>query len=253
MTEHPKFWCDFSPSSSTVRADVEGFLSPDIAIWPEDSEGVPNWFSWSSWHLEDTGSAQELVDRMFALKAVFDGAFYLNYGSQFHSLKFQPVVGGGGLPVDTPLDADLRAEPFSEAHIKSRVDSILRPNSDVAVLIFQARYDEIAKQVLKFLGVNGITYMSLYALIDWMKVDWDERTIATEAGLSNSIFADFKQTANNPTFLGPFSRHGGTGTAPKRPVLLKDAEGPILKATRSFLRERAKEAQLSDRWKAIAL
>ena len=252
MPKHPKLWCDFTPPSSAIRAEVEGFLSPDIAIWPEDSEGVPNWFSWSSWHLEDAWSPQELVDRTFALKAVFDGAFYLTYGSKHHALKFHPVVGGGGLPVDTFLDPDLRAEPFSEAHITSRVDRIRKPASDIAVLIFLARYDEIAKQILKFLGVNGITYISLYALIDLMKVDWDEKRIAVEAGISHALFRDFKQTANNPTFLGPFCRHGGTDEAPQRPYLLKDAEGPILKAARSFLKDRANIAQLNDKWNAIA-
>ncbi len=51
----PWFWYDFTPDS-IVRRVCEDFSSPDIFIWPEDSEGVPNWFSWASPHLNDVGT-----------------------------------------------------------------------------------------------------------------------------------------------------------------------------------------------------
>jgi len=62
------------PNLSWFDDFARNFSSPDVRIWPEDSEGVPEWYSWESRHLDDASSPQDFVDRSAALRAVFDGA-----------------------------------------------------------------------------------------------------------------------------------------------------------------------------------
>ncbi|MEO8722920.1 MAG: hypothetical protein ABI395_05260 [Sphingobium sp.] len=238
---------------------AQHFTSPDIHMWPEDSADVPPaWFAWSSHHLDDVGTPQELVDRSASLKAVFDGALYIALGPDYHPPNLQNLTAEK--PIDKswelglPYPGDVRVDPFSKKQIRKRVAKWRTPLEDpVARMIFLARYDDLVCAILKYTGVQGLTYMTLYAYRDWMKSGgWNDDRIAKEAGWSKAQLNDFTNTANNPAYLGPFCRHGGVGPLPKRPVTLADAEGPMRTALGKFILERATISVLAAKWAALA-
>ena len=245
------------PNTSWFGSFARNFLSPDIAIWPEDTEGEPQYFAWSSLHLNDADTAEDLTDRSAALKAIFDGAMYLAYGSSY----FAPPLTGLTDSDDRPStfypggnhQPDVRAEPFSPVATAARANNIDDPfGHTVSTLLFLARYDQVTKDLLKFVGVQKLTYVTLYAFTDWMNGGgWDDKRIAHEAGWTNAKFGDFSATANNPAYLGPFCRHGGTSKPPKRPMPLAEAEDPMRKAAVAFLSERGRTLNIAQTWSAL--
>jgi len=263
MTTHDNSFCRWSfwvrPGTSWAEAFAQNFASPDIQMWPEETDAVPAYFEWASPHLNDTASFEELTDRTTALKAVFDGAMLLACGSSFHPFDLTSLTAADPrdrpAPSHLPLPGDVRAEPFSPFYIQKKVSRHLDPLDDpVARNVFLARYDDVTRSILKYTAVQGLTYLTLYAYRDWMKSGgWDDAKIALEAGWSKSMLSDFTNTANNPAYLGPFSRHGGTSIAPKRPIRLEDAEGPMRKAIGSFLLTRASEVNLKNKWLSISV
>lgn len=260
MIIEPKYrwWYWIHPNTSWFGSFARHFLSPDISVWAEDTEGEPQYFALASHHLSDASSPEELADRSAALKALFDGAMYLAYGTSY----FAPPLTNLTDDDDTPStylsgydrNPDVRADPYSAAYSKAKVDDRLDPLDDtVALLLFLARYDPIAKDLLKYVGVQGLTYVTLYAFTDWMNgAGWDDKRIAQAAGWSNARFKNFSATANNPAYLGPFCRHGGTSAAPNRPVPLEEAIDPMRKAAVAFLSDRARTVGLAGYWQSLA-
>lgn len=253
-----RWWYWIHPNTSWFLSFAQRFRSPDIALWAEDTDSQPQYFAWTSHHLDQVGSPQELIDRSASLKALFDGAMLLVYGPGY----YPPVLTNLTETDDRPSTylggfnspADVRVDPFSPAYLQQKVDRNLDPTDEsVPMLLFLARFDLVTRDLLKFVGVQGLTYVTLYAFTDWMNDEgWDDKRIAAEAGWSNAKFKDFSATANNPAYLGPFCRHGGTAAPISRPMALEDAEGPMRKATVAFLSERARTMKLADRWQALA-
>lgn len=254
---HYRWWYWIHPNTSWFGSFANHFLSPDIAIWGEDTEGAPQYFAWASRHLSDAASPEELADRSAALKALFDGAMYLAFGTRYFAPPLTNLTDSDGT-CSTLLsrynrEPDVRVEPYSDACCQAKTNSSLNPlDNTVAKLLFLARYDSVTKDLLKFVGVQGLTYVTLYAFTDWMNgAGWDDKRIAQEAGWSNARFKDFSATANNPAYLGPFCRHGGTSNAPSRPIPLDDAIDPMRKAAVAFLSERARTMDIVGRWQAL--
>lgn len=252
-----KWWYTIHPNTSWFGSFARSFFSPDIRLWPEDTDGEPQYYGWGSHHLSDAVSPNDLSDRTAALKALFDGAMYLAYGPDYHPPRLTGLSdesgGSSGYLSGLQHEPDVRAEPFSITHLASQSEKHRNPlNNRVASLLFLARFDQVTKDLLKFVGVQGLTYVSLYAFTDWMKSEgWDDKRIATEASWSNGKLRDFKGTANNPAYLGPFCRHGGTSVPFQRAIPLGDAQEPLRKAIMAFLSERGQTFDLQSRGQAI--
>lgn len=257
ITQQLKWHYWIHPNTSWFGSFARTILSPDVTIWPEDSDGEPKYFAWSSSHLNDAATPEELADRSAALKAVFDGAMYLVYGSSYFAPPLTNLTDsndrhatfratGNYLP-------DVRVEPFSPAAMASKIDGVYNPfGHSVSTLLFLARYDQVTRDLLKFVGVQQLTYVTLYAFTDWMNGEgWDDKRIAREAGWSNAKFGNFSATANNPAYLGPFCRHGGTSKLPSRPMPLAEADDPMRKAAVAFLSERGRALKIVETWKAL--
>lgn len=216
-------------------------------MWAEDTDSVPSWFAWSSHHFDDCETLKDLSDRAAALKTIFDGAFYIAGGSTYPPFPLLELEARDTADLrgrrPAPTDGDIRVEPFSSSWARESYVYRAGPLSDaVAALIYFARTDAVAKAILKFTGVQGLSYITLYAWRDWMlDGKWDDKRIATEAGWSNARFKDFTSTANNPAYLGPFCRHGGVSELPSRPMPLEIAEAGMRKAMIAFLHERGSE------------
>lgn len=246
------------PGTSWAEGFAQNLLSPDIQMWPEETDTVPSIFAWTSPHLNDVSSQQEFVDRTAALKAVFDGAMFLAIGSTYHPFELLHPTACDQADLQflqgLPYPADVRVEPFSTQYIGQRASRLLDPlNDPVTRSIFLARYDDMTRSILKYTGVQGLSYVTLYAYRDWMKSGgWEDKRIASEAGWTTAKLKDFTNTANNPTYLGPFSRHGGVSQTPKRPMALEEAEAGMKRAMGSFLLDRASTLDLAGKWRAIS-
>lgn len=228
-------------------------------MWPEETDAVPSWFAWSSHHLDDVTTLQEFFDRSASLKALFDGAMFIAMGPRYHPFEltrptaehfedqnFLSYFEGPG---------DLTVDPFSPRHLLTRhrlSDSHL--DDPLTRSLFLARYDTTVQALLKYIGYHGLTFVSLYALRDWMNdAGWNDDKVAEEAGWSKARLRDFTGTANNPVYLGPHSRHGGTKAKPlKRPMEFSEADRGMRRATQHFLLERAEHADLHEKWKALS-
>lgn len=247
------------PNHSWFESFARDLSSPDVRIWADYSESVPEFYGWESRHLNDVTTPQDFVDRSAALKAVFDGAMFLYLGKTYEPIKFgvakahevadQPFIR------HLPESVDVRVEPFSQIEINKRVTSNEYPFShQVSTMLFAARYDHVVCDILKYIGVQNLTYVTLYALYDWMTMTgegWTKKELASKAGWSTAQLKDFTQTANNPAYLGPFCRHGGVDTPPKRPMPLDEAIDPILKATIVFIEERIQSIDLQAKWDTL--
>ncbi|GAA4641497.1 hypothetical protein GCM10023115_00410 [Pontixanthobacter gangjinensis] len=258
LNSAPRFYMWTHPNRSWMENFAQNLLSPDIVMWGEESETIPAWYAWTSRHFDEASTPQEFLDKMTAMKAMFDGAMYLASGRNYYPLELvnpsAENVQDQEIVCDLPYPGNVTINPFSPKHLKthhgldqSKLDDPLTRN------IFLARYDEVAFAILKYVGVNGITYQSLYAFRDWMKdAGWDDKKIADEAGWSGSRLKDFTNTANNPAYLGPFARHGGSkDPPPKRPMLLDEAEKGLLQAVNRFLLHRAATVDLRAEWNAL--
>jgi hypothetical protein len=117
-------------------------------------------------------------------------------------------------------------------------------------MIFQARYDPIAKGMLRHLGHNGPDFRTLYSLLDWMETEgWTEEQVAAVTGQYTAAVKNFTHTANNETVLGPMARHGNKRwIAPTEPMKHIDAQRLILPAAKCFLEARAREFENTGVW-----
>lgn len=198
------------------------------------------------------------MDRATALKAVFDGAMMLDCLSsgQFDVFQFERIVDvSSDKRYDRPSEGNVLVEPFDR-----QVSAVATPHKIIVngrygteEMILQARYDAIAKGLLKHLGFNGPDFRTLYSLVDWMKTEgWTEEQIAEVTGQRAGVVNDFTRTANNETVLGPLARHGAKGwQAPITPVLINDAQGIVLPAAKAFLLSRAHCFDATGTWPSV--
>ena len=138
--------------------------------------------------------------------------------------------------------------PFSPASVNWRYIPADDPmNHPVARWIFLARHNDVAKHLLHFLGVNGITWISLYAALDFLRSNKAEA--AALANVDPSEIKRFTHTANNFAAIGPFARHGDLGKSPpKKPMPLDEASRLILAAVQGYFEQLVEEVGLASEW-----
>ena len=259
IEQQPPRWQTWvHPNVSWMESFVQRFVSPDIVMWPEETDAVPAWYSWTSHHFDDIADSGLLSDRIAALKAVFDGAMMLAMGPSYHRFQLTDLKADKDEDkkhiTGFEFEGDVTVYPFSGKHLYARhglKDDYL--DDPMTRNVFLSRYDEISLSILKYTGVQGLSYLTLYAYRDWMKDGgWDDQRIAEKAGWSKSQLKDFTNTANNPAYLGPYCRHGGfLKAAPPRPMSLEDSDAGMRKAMNAFLLERATSVKLRDRWNEL--
>lgn len=212
-------------------------------------------YTFSSPHFTTAVDMYQLFDRAVALKAVFDGAVMLEVLPEG---RFEPFTLGQIVEVsnnrrhERPEEGNVLVEPFDR-----NVYPSIRPSKIVTSgkyqaedMILHARYDPVAKGLLKHLGFNGPDYRALYSLLDWMEGEgWNERQVAGVTGQKHDAVNNFTHTANNETVLGPMARHGAKRwKTPDSPMNLKDAQRLILPAAKSFLKSRAEAFDATGEW-----
>jgi hypothetical protein len=251
MNPYPLKWgfC-ISGDYSWFRAFAESFPNIDVGILIGEEDGMPPTYIWTSHHFRDLSDAQDVCVRGAALKALFDGALFATRGRSYTPMPLHELVD---LKADQIVLNDTArepiAEPFSSEWPQWRHNAMLMSMAMArapARFLFLTRYDELARGMLQFLGTNGVTWISLYALKDFMTHSgWSEADIARGADDTKANVEMFRRTANNYSAIGRFARHGEQGwQPPTTPMTLDAAADLILKATVAFLNERAREMNL---------
>lgn len=206
----PKYYFWPCPNVGWIMSFAEKLVSPDLQMWPEDVDCAPEAYAWSSHHFDDVISSRELCDRSRSLKALFDGAMSITRGKGYLPFTFTACEATDSADSEMcsalPAPGDVTVEPYSVAHMAA-THRLGEEHLDdpITRYLFLARYDPVVKTILKYTGVQGLSYMTLYAYRDWMKdCGWDDKRIAKEAGSSSTRLNDFTNTANNPAYLGPW-------------------------------------------------
>lgn len=227
----------------------------EVHIWKNEPGHVSTEYTFASPHFSTVPHVNDLMDRAIALKAIFDGAMTLDVlpNGRFDTFQFGLIVElPNGKRHDRPTHGNVLVEPFDKF-----VPPILAPEIDVEKryqaeeMISQAKFDPVAKGMLKHVGYNGPDFRTLYSLLDWMEAEgWSEAKVAAVTGQKAADVNLFTHTANNETVLGPMARHGKKlgWQPPAVPMTLKEAQSLILPAAKAFLKERAKAFADTGHW-----
>jgi len=228
----------------------------DVAILTYQHDGLADQYVWTSAHLNDLDDVQSVADRAAALKALFDAALIVGRGAEFNPFPLEDMYELDQERIQPPKNGNILAFPFSDEYINTKVSTHFNPLPHFfGRVIFQARYDAVTREILSFLGVNGITWISLYAALDYLKHNgWDEAEISFRNLAGKSDLDRFRRTANNAAAIGPYARHGEQGWAPpKHPMTLTEATEMLLPVVASFLDERGNEINIAAKWSSLIL
>lgn len=251
MTKH-KWAIQIASNYSWFESMVDRHNAVDVGFLVDTYDAQPNQYAIVSHHLDDLGTPNEVIDRAMALISLLDGALFLQHGEYagMHTAGLVDLDSGHRYPF---ADGSVLVAPFSAkwsaAAIPASYGDLRLPAER---MLFMARTDDLTCDMLRFLGVNGPTWITLYALKDYMKRGgWDEARVANAAGVPEKEVERFRRTANNPASIGPFARHGEQGHRPPPvPMTLQDARGLILTATGKFLDARAKTLKVVEAYNA---
>jgi hypothetical protein len=252
----PRWGFLINPSDNLFQGFAEFARSPDFAIWRREPGLVSIEHVFASAHFEWASHVQEVSNRAVALKAVFDGAMYLEYGERYIAPVFRRLIDNHSQQTHDFPPGNVLANPYAPTTVRSAVPREFDPVSreTPAHLVFLARYDDVARAMLKHLGFNGPDYRTLFSLLDWLTHHgWkDPARIAAPSGMKASEVRRFTATVNNVEVLGPHARHGDKNYAPpSQPMTLREARQLILPATRAFLFERSAAIDLVGRWRGL--
>lgn len=243
------------PAYSWFESFENHFSSPDLVFIEETEDDKPNAYALSSPHFSELEDVSDVFERAISLKAVMDGALYLKHGRNFRPFPLTDVVD---LDSDrrlhnTGAEYELIAEPFSPASaawIPSWRSGASPFSSFVPKMLWMAREDKTSRGLLQFLGIHGCTWISLYAVLDFMKTEG--LSIKRVAELANSTETEIKRfthTANNFSAIGPLCRHGDLGQqAPNTPMRLAEAVSLLIPAALTFMVQRVSDLGLQQRW-----
>lgn len=222
-------------------------LGPDLAIVRDEEDAKPPQFFFASQHLEDLEQPADVRARGLQLFTLLMGAMYLNRGTDFCAVPLGELIN---------WEEDRRVgfqEPSSSVTIFSprittapfeTLSAEEAPRLRIQSSLWLARSDEIVRGMLTTLGLEGVTYRSLYALRDFMKTaGMTDDDIRADGGTSSAAFTTFTRTANSYAAVGPAARHGLMNTQPPAsPMGLEDSARIILPAARKLIDRRALDA-----------
>lgn len=228
---------------SWFQSLADQLTSPDVAIISDHEDDKPTQYSFSSPYL--TGlSPKDTLCRVKKLSALLSGAM-LVLGCPWMD---RPLSIQGGWYWDegkrervfTGNDpGSAREFPEEINNFSYRAWPIARPLSIEGKLLFLCHSDKVTYSILTIVGHLGITYASLYSVLDCLKGagGMTDDSVARLGGATKAELKRFTATANNFEVLGVQARHGNLDWAvPKQPSLpLDESRKLILGAAKQFL------------------
>lgn len=225
-------------------ASMADFYCDDYGVMTDFDE--PPHYTVSSEHLKNAPSTAAAVTQMLNIKTLVDGADWIiaGKGPRYRLVSF--TVDSG------PIE---HIEPNFEATFENPFDSEIcevqrnKPNIDCLKLdyqkiLFVSRYDETLRDFLFFVGVNGNSWVSMYAVTEFARRawGWDEekiRSAPTDSNDQTNWYRRFTATANSHAILGPLGRHGpSSNTPPNRTISHSEAWSKINALAQKLVDER---------------
>jgi hypothetical protein len=220
----------------------------DVCVLIEEEDSRPPEFTVSSRHLDNITDGRQAVSRMQALLRLFHGALSIKASdlAPFRVTGLYDVATGHHVTGD--MHETYSTDYFDQDLVSSqrKLEYLEKANgSSLGLWMYVARHDEITRSVLNFVGTNGLSWVTLYALLEFCKsAGWNDNKIASTGALQPGRTGWrklFGQTSNSFEVLGPLSRHGpGAASAPKKPMTHAKAVEHVRRCTIELLKERAR-------------
>lgn len=220
---------------------------PDVAILREEDDAMPAQLFFASQHLNDLDDIADVVARGNILKALFDGAYFLDIG-RCHRPEPLGVVwdlrndSRRGKPDPAPGIKPFSPKKCAQPMTQTEAARVLNGFAEGA--IYTSRTDAAVFGMLLTLGRDGVDWRTLYALTDTMKTNGMNLERQWQAaGSSKAEYELFKRTANSFAVLGPDARHGETrNQPPPKPIAFDRAADIVLGAASAFVKARTLRA-----------
>lgn len=242
----------FTANMANVGAYQRSSSGMDFAVSDEsiDDSAGPD-YRWHSPHLQNIKNEEELINKARALLAIVNGAQKITTSISHGDITLlcPPETN---LRIPHRVDFDFSTNPYSPDMDNWSYGPFHDPfRNDLSYCLFISRYDITVRGMLTFLGVNNVSWISLYALLDFIEYDLKSKghkckeiDIATIGEVDVNSIKLFKQTANNYSAIGPLCRHGDRGwQAPNEPMIFEDASDLILKLFKKILMLRKSDAE----------
>ena len=220
---------------------------PDVAILREEEDAMPAQLFFSSQHLNDLDDVAHVVTRGNILKALFDGAYFLEIGLRHRPEPLREVwdlqnTGRYGKPDPTPGIKPFSTTKCAQPLTPTEATRVLNDFAEGA--IYTSRTDATVFGMLLTLGRDGVDWRTLYALTDTMKTNGMSLERQWQAARSSKTeYELFKRTANSFAVLGPDARHGETrNQPPPKPIEFDRAADIVLAAANAFVNARKLKA-----------
>lgn len=236
----------FNANMGKIDSLVQSNSGTDFSFYDaSDDDQAGSDYRWHSPHLQGICDRRELMEKASYLIALVNGAQKLT-GCRVSSgeLEVTSPVGHHFL-TDSSDEFSYKLPPFSDKMDKWKYTMGDDPFRDwISYSLFLSRYEETSRHMLLFLGVNGPSWISLYALLDFINqylrnnnLPNGERELAAKYNVEHGELRRFKYTANNFAAIGPFCRHGDQGhEPPNEPMLFGEAKDLIFELMRNFLK-----------------
>ena len=223
---------------------TERFIGPsawsglDFDVWIEQWDDMSQ-VRIGSAHLDELDNPLQAYSRWAALKALFHGAMFLEYGPmyQLHNLGTAKNQLTGEY-ASAQFAPDPLEFPFAEKVLARGATVNFRGELQAGErFIALSRHRPEFRWSLQNLGDTGLTAVNLFRLVDDMKktLKMTNHDIDAAGNAAQPITNRFSATVNNPALSGAASRHGGLGQSksPVVPIKTREAAPVILMAYRN--------------------
>lgn len=206
-------------NNSFIRSIADGrkLFGADMSLFGDIVDDNQKQYYLTSQHLSDVNSDSELIARVSALKMIFHGMMYIYHPFDYKKISINSAEKFENGKFERRCDVDkviLPPDPFSfslmNKKFTSRNDLVC---GELGIIVFSSRYSVTMREMLMYAGFNGLSYASVYGLLDWIKHEAKERELewADFFEVSKTKLNDLTATCNEPYLTGVMSRHGGPG------------------------------------------
>lgn len=239
------------------------FNSVDIIIIPDYEDDRPTFYDLTSPHLNGL-TATEATMRAKELLILFNGVMRVREGYDFRDFtagKIVEVATRRRHPVDS-----YRAVPqslFPDDVENLRYLRTSTPLDRIGAQLFLSRSDPHLRYIYRTLGRDGVTFVSLFKVLDTIEADFKardirrpHREIASLGGKSEDDLGDFAYTANNFDIAGFDARHGMNAkfklSGKRKALSLEQAANILLPIVRGYENWRLADS-FKQKWDAVLI
>lgn len=218
----------------------------DVSIMVDNQDGLPPYFTFSSVHLDELISPNEIWSRALSLLNVYNGARNLYFdpqkeGSLASTIKLKRLFN---LEDDRDITPERSYEivqsfPYSNSLISS--DYTKGSNSKLSRAIHLSKSNQDILDILLLLGVE-LNWVTLYSILDTVKHYSTSRNktffsdVLSKIENGESKLKAFTGTANNFGLLGVQARHGMLGLkTPSKTLTLIEAQSFVISLCNEYL------------------